>query len=585
MRIPEDYLQELTERCPIEDVVGEYVRLTKRTGANLFGLCPFHSEKTPSFSVNPDKQIYHCFGCGKGGGVINFIMEIENLSFPDAVAFLARRAGMAPPPQEEDPGASHRERLLELNRDAARFFYRCLMGPEGGPGRAYVERRGISPAMVRTFGLGLAPQSWNALTDAMTAKGYTRLELAQAGLVREGKKNGVYDTFRNRLMFPVIDVRGSVIGFSGRILDEGEPKYMNSPETAVFNKSRNLFAMNLAKKSKSGYILLTEGNIDVVSLHQAGFDSAVASLGTSLTPEQARLMRRYTSEIILCYDGDAAGQKASQRAIGILEKLDLKVRVLQLQDAKDPDEYIRRFGADAFRALLTGSEDQVEFRLRRLAGQYDLKTDEGRLDFLKSATAWCAGLPGALEREIYAGRVAELAGVNQDAVAQEVQRLLRRQEARSRRKEDRDMVRKARVPVPQTQAGKSAPAFANQRSAGAERGILQLLLLDPGLFRGREEPLPEQFSSEFLGRLYAVLRSRLEAGQPLSLAALSGELSQEEVSYLAGLLQDEAVELRNGQKALDDYIQILRDERQRSSAAEDLRARAQQLRQKKGYGG
>ena len=308
MAIPEAFLQELVERNDIVDVVGSYVRLTKRSGSNQFGLCPFHSEKTPSFSVSPDKQIYHCFGCGKGGGVINFIMEIESLTFPEAVEFLAKRVGMAMPEQEDNREAKKRRRMLELNRDAAKFFYSCLSGPNGGPAVDYMKKREITPATAKRFGLGYAPDTWDSLIKAMKELGYSEYELFDAGLVRKGKNGGHYDAFRSRLMFPVIDVRGDVIGFSGRILGEGEPKYMNSPETLVFNKSRNLFALNLAKKSKSGHIILAEGNIDVVMMHQAGFDSAVASLGTSLTPEQARLISHYTREVIIAYDSDGAGK-------------------------------------------------------------------------------------------------------------------------------------------------------------------------------------------------------------------------------------------------------------------------------------
>ena len=351
------------------------MRLSRKSGANLFGLCPFHSEKTPSFSVSPDKQIYHCFGCGKGGGVISFIMEIENLSFPEAVAFLARRANMPLPEQENDRESKKRARIYALNRDAARFFYEQMNTPAGERARAYMAQRGIGRTTATNFGLGCAPDEWSALERAMRDKGYTDYELFDAGLVKKGKRGGYYDTFRNRLMFPVIDVQGRVIGFSGRILGEDGPKYLNSPETTVFNKGSNLFALNLAKKTKSGYILLTEGNIDVVSLHQAGFDSAVASLGTSLTPEQARLISRYTSEVILAYDNDGAGQKASQRAISILEKLDLKVRVLQMSGAKDPDEYIRLKGPEAFARLIEGSENQVEYRLAQIAKKYDLSVD------------------------------------------------------------------------------------------------------------------------------------------------------------------------------------------------------------------
>ena len=387
MKYPEKFITELVERSDIVDVVSGYVRLGKKSGANMFGLCPFHSEKTPSFSVSPDKQIYHCFGCGKGGGVINFVMEIENLSFPEAVEFLARRAGMPLPEQEDDAESRKRARLLNLNRDAARFYYEQLSTPAGQAARDYMARRRIGPATAKNFGIGFAPDSWDSLRKAMRAKGYSDFDMADAGLLKRGRSGGFYDTFRNRLMFPVIDVRGNVIGFSGRILGDGEPKYMNSPETLVFNKSRNLFALNLAKKSKSGYIILSEGNIDVVSLHQAGFDSAVASLGTSLTAEQARLLSRYTKEVIIAYDNDGAGFKAAQRAIGILEKLDIKVRVLRMSGAKDPDEFIQNKGPDAFRLLLEASEDQMDYRLRNILEQYDLGIDEQKVTSIPITTS------------------------------------------------------------------------------------------------------------------------------------------------------------------------------------------------------
>ena len=345
MAISESYLDELISRSDIADVVGSYVNLSKRSGSNLFGLCPFHNEKTPSFSVSPEKQIYHCFGCGKGGGVINFIMEIEGLGFQDAVAFLARRAGM-PPPEDgsSEETRSRRGRLLDLNKDAARFYYQVLNSPAGAEAMAYMQRRQIDAPTAVRFGLGAAPDAWTELLKAMRAKGYNEQEMFEAGLIKRGKNGGFYDTFRNRLMFPVIDIRGSVLGFSGRALGDSEPKYLNSPDTPVFNKSKNLFAINLAKKCKDGPFILCEGNIDVVSLHQAGFTGAVASLGTSLTSDQARLLSRYTDQVVLAYDGDAAGIKAADRAIKIFEQLGMKVRVLRINGAKDPDEYIKRFG-------------------------------------------------------------------------------------------------------------------------------------------------------------------------------------------------------------------------------------------------
>ena len=329
MAFPASFIDELIARNPIEEVVGQYVSL-KRSGSNMFGLCPFHGEKTASFSVSPDKGICYCFGCHKGGGVINFMMEIEGLSYPDAVRSLAKRAGMEVPEDEQYQSRYRaQERLWALMKEAGRFFHEQLYAPVGAACREYISKRGLTKSIVTQFGIGYAPDSWNALVDAMRKKGYTDQELRAADLV--GEKNGrVYDRFRNRLMFPIIDVRGNVVGFGGRVLDKSEPKYLNSNETLIFNKRKNLFGLNFAKKTKQPNIILVEGNIDVVTLHQFGFDNAVASLGTSLTEDQVTLLSRYTEEVILTYDGDEAGQRAAKRAIPMLEKAGIKVRVLQV---------------------------------------------------------------------------------------------------------------------------------------------------------------------------------------------------------------------------------------------------------------
>ena len=580
MAFPENFITELTDRNDIVEVVSSYVRLSKRSGANLFGLCPFHSEKTPSFSVSPDKQIYHCFGCGKGGGVINFIMEVENLSFPEAVEFLAKRVGMPLPEETNDRESRKRSRMLALNKEAARFFYSQLSTPAGAAACDYMRQRQLSPATARRFGLGFAPDSWNSLTDAMKEKGFTEYELADAGLVRRGKNGGVYDTFRNRLMFPVIDVRGNVIGFSGRILGEGEPKYMNSPETLVFNKSRNLFALNLAKKSKCGYIILSEGNIDVASLHQAGFDSAVASLGTSLTPEQARLISRYTDQVIIAYDNDGAGIKAAQRAIGILEKLDLKVKVLRLEGAKDPDEFIKRKGPEAFRKLLEGSENQVDYRLRQVTAKYDLGVDEQKVDFLKEATELVARLPGTVERQVYAMRVAAMAAVPENVVADEVERRRKRLLSSARKAEDRQQARLDRAPP----SGGKALHYADPASAAAEEGVIRLLYLEPGLIREPGLPPPEEFSSPELGHIYAAMLEKLRRGETANAATLSEALSGEEMSLLVSLLQKPELLNRSGQ-SLRDYIGRIKERRDEAGQAGDLRALANRYREKKGYEG
>ena len=576
MAFPERFLDELTERNDIVDVVSQYVRLTKKSGANLFGLCPFHSEKTPSFSVAPDKQIYHCFGCGKGGGVINFIMEIENLSFPDAVAFLARRANMPLPEEAQSEDTSRRARLLELNRDAARFFHDMLKSPQGAPAQDYVRRRAISPAMVTRFGLGFAPDSWESLANAMRRKGYSDQEMFEAGLVKHGKSGGVYDAFRNRLMFPVIDVRGSVIGFSGRILGDGEPKYLNSPETPVFSKSHNLFGLNLAKKSKNGYIILVEGNIDVVSLHQAGFDGAVASLGTSLTPEQARLISRYTNEVVLCYDSDEAGKKAASRGIGILEKLDLKVRVLQVPGAKDPDEFIKKNGADAFRNLIDASAGQIEYRLRDVEAKNPPTTDEGRVDYLKSAASLLASLPGAVERQVYSMRIASMAGVAENVVAAEVERLRKRLMNRAARSDARQIAKPSSVV-----ANSVSMKYSNPESAAAEEGLIRVLYLEPEIASLVALPGKEEFSSPELAQIYSSLLEKIRRGGALSIETLSDALSSDEMSLLVKILQ-RPERLSSSRKSAEDYIAKIRNQKIDSS---DLRAYAEHLRQTKGYEG
>lgn len=579
MAFPDSFLQELADRNEITDVVSGYVRLTKRSGSNQFGLCPFHSERTPSFSVSPDKQIFHCFGCGKGGSVIGFIMEIENLSYPDAVYFLANRAGLAVPEDRPDETRRVRERMLELNRAAAKFFYSQLMASSGMVAQNYVNQRGISAAMVKSFGLGFAPDSWDSLRSAMLAQGFSESELFSAGLIKHGKKGGYYDTFRNRLMFPVIDVRGSVIGFSGRILGDGEPKYLNSPETLVFNKSRNLFALNLAKKSKSGYIILTEGNIDVVALHQAGFDSAVASLGTSLTAEQARLMSRYTGQVVIAYDNDDAGKKASQRAIGLLEKLDLTVRVLRMQDAKDPDEYIKLKGAGAFRSLLEHSENHIEYRLQTVEGNYDLSGDESKVEYLKAAADMLSQLASPVEREVYAMRVAEKAGVSSAVVEAEISRIRRRRTAQAKKKQEKSATRPSAAAQPAVKGIK----YDNVRSAAAEEGIIRLLYLDPQLFSTIPPPSSEDFSSDALGRIYGKLLEWAREGRAVSIAALGESLSQEELAHLTGIIQKPEM-LQNAKRALDDYIEILSEEKQNSAGLGDLRAMAEKYRGTKGYG-
>ena len=568
MPIPEKFINDLVDRSDIVDVVSGYVRLSKRSGANMFGLCPFHSEKTPSFSVSPDKQIYHCFGCGKGGGVISFIMEIENLSYPEAIAFLAKRAGMQMPEETDSAEGRKRARMLAVNKEAARWFYSNLSKPEGAPAVQYIQRRGISPAMVKSFGLGAAPDTWDSLRNAMHEKGFTDNELFDAGLVKRGKNGGFYDAFRNRLMFPVIDVRGNVIGFSGRILGDGEPKYLNSPETLTFNKSRNLFAMNLAKKSKSGYIILSEGNIDVVSLHQAGFDSAVASLGTSLTPDQARLISRYTNEVIIAYDNDGAGLKASQRAIGILEKLDIKVRVLRMSGAKDPDEYIKTKGPEAFRKLLESSENQMDYRLRAIREKYDLTDSEQKVAYLKEVYDLIARLPNKVRREVYSELIAESLQIDNNLVKKDVEEARKMLLNRAKTVEQKDIKAQSTL-LPASKEIR----FEDKESAVAEAGLIELLYIDQALIKTKELPQVTEFSSPELARIYEVICTKIRHGDTVNMDTLAEDLTPKELGLLSRILHSsEEIGNRNwGSRSLRsvvDYSERIKESKKRREEKE-----------------
>lgn len=570
MAIPDAFLDELVERSDIVDVVSQYVQLTKK-GGNLFGLCPFHNEKTPSFSVSPDKQIYHCFGCGKGGGVVSFIMAIENLSFPDAVRFLAEKNGMTVPEESGDQEIPRqRKRMLELNREAARWFYACLNGPEGAKAAAYLGKRGISRKTANRFGLGAAPEGWDKLLTAMRAKGFTQEELLGAGLVTSGqrrKENGtrsVYDKFRDRLIFPVIDIRGEVVGFSGRALnDDQEPKYLNSPETLVFSKRRTLFGMNLAKNTKRGSILLVEGNVDVVTLHQAGFDNAVASMGTSLTTEQTRLISRYAKEIIICYDNDPAGKKATERALDLLKNSEFSVRVLKLPDRIvdgkavkiDADDFIRLRGAEAFEKLLSGSGGGMEFRLSELREKYDLSDDMQRLEYLRAVCAMLAEIASPVEREVWCTRAAAGVGVTAGALQQEVERQRSRNLKSGRKQYERTLTRPTRNAQPQEKKLR----YDDIRSAVAEEGVIRLLLLDPGMIRECSLEA-EEFTSPFLRRLYEELRERQKEGRSLTPSALAAGMEEGEAALLTELLNKP--EAGGQAKAtLQNYIDVIRQEK------------------------
>lgn len=592
MAFPQRFLDELVDRSDIVDVVSSYVSLTKK-GGSYFGLCPFHNEKTGSFSVAPDKQIYYCFGCHHGGGVIHFIMEIENLDFPDAVRFLAKRANMEVP--EDNAGleeSRRRQRVLAVNRDAARWFYQNLSRPEGAAVAAYLQKRKISRKTAMDFGLGASLDSWDALLTAMQEKGYTKADLLAAGLAVANQKGRIYDKFRNRLMFPVIDVKGDVVAFGGRVLDKSEPKYMNTTETIVYSKRRNLYGINLAKKTKRPNFILCEGNIDVITLHQAGFDNAVASMGTALTTEQTKILSLYTKELVLCFDNDTAGQLATQKNIDLLKDSEFTVRILQLPRRlvdgeyvkQDVDDFIKFQGAAAFEAILSGSANQMDYRMEAVAAKYDLSDPEQKIAYGGEISALIASLSNAVEREVYAGRAAETAGISRTAMLTEVEQARRKKRGQERRTLQRENLNTAALRQPRDRTIR----YTDLRSAMAEEGIICLLLLDGALADKCRGLTAEEFSSPFLGRLYGLLTEARAEGRTLSAASLSACCSPEEMSHLSGILQ-RPESLANAERALEDYIQVIQRSAEKrrgvDPSVDPLLAAQNKFKEKKGYGG
>lgn len=578
MAFPAAFIDELLARNPIEEVVGQYVSL-RRSGSNMFGLCPFHGEKTASFSVAPDKGMYYCFGCHKGGGAINFMMELEGLSYPDAVRALAKRCGMEVPEDEQYQSRYRlQERLWALCKEAARFYHEKLFAPEGAEALIYAKKRGMTKATITNFGIGYAPDSWDALVNAMRKKGYTDAELMAASLASKSKNgNRIFDRFRNRFMFPIIDVRGNVVGFGGRVMDDSKPKYLNSDETIIFNKRKNLFALNYAKKSKQGYIILVEGYMDAIALHQYGFDCAVASLGTALTEDGAALLSKYTEQVVLIFDGDAAGQDATRRAIPILEKAGLQVKVLQIKDAKDPDEFLKAFGADKFKVLLEGSANRVEFQLNAIRKKYDLRIDAQKVDYIHESAQLLSTLESSIQREIYGHRVAEEAGISYDALKLEVDRAFKRRIAKEKKQQEKVDLAPARNLQPKARSIR----YDNMRSAMAEEAVISMVLKEPALLDRTDALKSEAFSSPLLGKVFAQLQQRHREGLEVSVAVLA-ELSGEEMSHIAGITQRQDGPVN--ETALDDCIRIIRTEHESGNVTSDdaLLAYRDRLKESKG---
>ena len=538
--IPHEYIEELTRRTDIVELVGSYVQL-KRKGRLYGGLCPFHSEKTPSFYVYPDTQSFYCFGCGAGGDAITFAKKINSIDYPEAVKMLAARAGM-PEPQEDDKTGRMRSRILSMNKEAARFFHACLNSTveEARQARAYWRRRGLDDKTIVRFGLGYAPNDGQALYQFLRDKGYNQQELDASGLFKRSPSGRIYCLFWKRVMTPIFDLRGNIIAFGGRVLDDSKPKYVNSPETLVYHKSDTVFALQIAKRSASRRFVLCEGYMDVISMQQAGIDTAVCACGTALTPDQVRLISEYADEVILSYDSDEAGQKATLRSLELFRNSPVKVGVLQIPGAKDPDEYIKKYGAERFKALLDGVGNALDFRLGRLRSQYDLSQDAQRLEYVKQAVDLLAERSSPTEQEVYAGRLAEETNISKTAIMTQLETAVKRVGSKRRYEKKKAVLQSGemnQIKVSYTAGGSQALGIVS-----AQQRLLAAILREPQyLDLVKDQLTAEQFIQPQQKELYeAMLRCR-EQGVEISLTALhafAGEEALNELSHLAAQYSD-----------------------------------------------
>lgn len=587
MPFPESFLQELKLRNDITEIVSSYVNL-KRRGRNMVGLCPFHGEKTPSFNVYTENGSFYCFGCGVGGDVITFIMKIENLDYVDAVKFLAQRAGLEIPENTYDDSLSKlRKRVYEANREAARFYYDTLNSPIGRMGLDYFHSRALTDRTIRHFGLGFSDDKHTSLCRHLKSKGFSENEIVAANLAFASKRGkGIYDRFSNRVMFPIIDLRGNVIAFGGRILTDEKPKYLNTSDTPVFKKSANLFSLNNAKNSGSRTLILCEGYMDVIAVNQAGITNAVATLGTALTSEQAVLMKRYADEVVICYDSDEAGQKATARAIPILRNAGLLVRVLTVPNGKDPDEFIRSKGADgpaAFKVAIEKSGNDVEYRLQKLKQSYNLETSDGKVGYLEAAAKIIAEISSPIERDVYTSKICSEYGIEKTAFASQINAAARRTRREYRSKEQR----KIRTELSGRADKIDTDHYKQPRSSSAEESLVAFLVKNPDSAEYIAKNVKaEQFKNALMKQYYQYFLSRIQSGlSPLTNAA--ADFSGDEVSKLYQILSKHSAIASTGQ-ALNEYINVINEESQKlsnediaSMTGDDLNEYVKKLRDNK----
>lgn len=559
MPFPDSFLQKLKLRSDITEIASSYVNL-KRHGRNMVGLCPFHGEKTPSFNIYTENGSFYCFGCGAGGDVITFIMKIENLDYVEAVKFLAQRAGMEMPENTYDDSLSKlRMRIYEANREAARFFHATLLSQRGQSGLNYLRGRALSDRTIRHFGLGFADDDWNSLCNHLKNKGFSEYEIYSANLAFKRKNgNGIYDRFVNRVMFPIIDLRGNVIAFGGRIMTDEKPKYLNTSDTPVFKKSENLFSLNNAKSSGTRTLILCEGYMDVIALNQAGFTNAVATLGTALTNEQAVLMKRYADEVIICYDADGAGQKATARAIDILRNAGLPIKILTVPSGKDPDEFIRSKGENgpaAFKLLIEKCGNDIEYRLMKLKENYNLNTTDGKVAFLNEAVKIVATIESPIERDVFASKLCAELEIDKNAFLEQISKVKRRDRRENIKKETRQIQAELNG-----QSDKiNREHYKKPRSSSAEEALLVYLINNPDYANSISERVtPDKFSNSLIKRYYEYVLSKIKSGyEPLT--SVSSDFNSDEVSYLYKLIST-TIPAASTREAVEEYINVINEE-------------------------
>ena len=562
MRFSDEFLSEVRDRNDIVDVISPYVDLRVR-GSLATGLCPFHNEKTPSFTVYVNTQSYYCFGCGSGGDVITFIKNIENLDYTEAVTMLAERSGLALPADGYDDGvAKMKRRMYDANREAARFFHSCLFTPDGKTGLDYFLSRGLSMETIRHFGLGYAPDKWDGLLRHMKSKGYSEQELVAADLAKKTQKGYIIDTFRNRAMFPIIDVKGSVIAFGGRVLDDSKPKYVNTSDTLVYKKSQGVFALNFAKRGSDKTLILCEGYMDVIAYHQAGFENAVAGLGTAFTPEQAKLISKYAEEVILSYDNDEAGQNATRKAIGILSRTPLRIRVARLQGGKDPDEIIKKYGKDKMRQILSSAVGDVEFDLQRAQQGFDLQTSDGKVAYLEKAVDILSKIRNPIQWDVYASKLSAQLGVSKEAIVIQIEKKSKQRA----RKETRENFSNAATFNDEALKKVNPERAKNLVAAKAEEILIASLLHNPDFYSKIKDKIDENdFATELNRRIYNVIARHIEQHRPVEITYFASELSDEEIGYLVRL-ESMREKLGNTVQECLDCIKRMKDERREREA-------------------